>query len=113
MERIAMNQEERDWLDWLKRAKDGTVTQRLAAEKMGIRDRWVRALLAKMEMKGDAPYRNILPSPLRADQFQPFQLGAVGGSLRQIILRLLHEPAFGATAKNLGQPDGQPRHAPE
>ena len=49
-----MNQEERDWLDWLKRAKDGTVTQRLAAEKMGITDRWVRALLAKMEMKGDA-----------------------------------------------------------
>lgn len=49
-----MNQEERDWLDWLKRAKDGTVTQRLAAEKMGITDRWVRALLAEMEAKGDA-----------------------------------------------------------
>jgi len=49
-----MSQEERDWLDWLKRAKDGTVTQRLAAEKMGVTDRWVRSLLKKMETRGDA-----------------------------------------------------------
>ena len=54
MERIAMSQEERDWLDWLKRARDGHVTQRLAAEKMGISDRWVRGLLAEMKVKGDA-----------------------------------------------------------
>ena len=32
-----MNQEERDWLDWLKRAKDGTVTQKVGSEKMGGR----------------------------------------------------------------------------
>lgn len=49
-----MSQEERDWLDWLKRARDGHVTQRLAAEKMGISDRWVRGLLAEMKVKGDA-----------------------------------------------------------
>jgi hypothetical protein len=54
MERIAMSQEERDWLDWLKRAKDGTVTQKFAADKMGITDRWVRSLLAEMQLKGDA-----------------------------------------------------------
>jgi hypothetical protein len=54
MERIAMSQEERDWLDWLKRARDGQVTQKLAAEKMGISDRWVRGLLAEMKVKGDA-----------------------------------------------------------
>ena len=42
MERIAMSQEERDWLDWLKRAGDGQVTQKWAAEKMGVSDRWVR-----------------------------------------------------------------------
>ena len=54
MERIAMSQAERDWLDWLKRARDGTITQRLAAEKMGITDRWVRSLLAQMQVKGDA-----------------------------------------------------------
>ena len=54
MERIAMSQEERDWLDWLKRVKGGQVTQRFAAEKMGITDRWVRSLLAEMKVKGDA-----------------------------------------------------------
>ena len=53
MERIAMSQEERDWLEWLKRAQDGLITQRQAAEKMGITDRWVRGLLAQMEEVGD------------------------------------------------------------
>ena len=53
MERIAMSQKERDWLDWLKRAKDGVVRQRQAAEKMGITDRWVRKLLLEMEREGD------------------------------------------------------------
>jgi len=36
MERIAMNQEERDWLEWLKRVQDGVVTQRQAGVKMGV-----------------------------------------------------------------------------
>jgi hypothetical protein len=54
MERIAMSQQERDWLDWLKRAKDGSMTQREAAEKMGITDRWVRKLLLGMDKRGDA-----------------------------------------------------------
>jgi hypothetical protein len=48
-----MNQEERDWLQWLKRVRDGVVTQRHAAEKMGVSDRWVRKLLARMETDGD------------------------------------------------------------
>ena len=48
-----MSQEERDWLEWLKRARDGMVTQRQAAEKMGVTDRWVRQLLARMERDGD------------------------------------------------------------
>jgi hypothetical protein len=42
-----MNQEERDWLEWLKRAQDEVVTQRQAAEKMGVSDRWVRTLLRR------------------------------------------------------------------
>src|SRR5579863_3526750 len=54
MERIAMSQEERDWLDWLKRARDGQVTQKWAAERMGVSDRWVRRLLVEMKKKGDA-----------------------------------------------------------
>jgi hypothetical protein len=48
-----MNQEERDWLEWLKRAQDGVVTQRQAAKKMGVSDRWVRKLLVRMKTDGD------------------------------------------------------------
>jgi hypothetical protein len=53
MERLEMGQEERDWLNWLKRAKDGVITQRKAAEKMGVTDRWVRELLGRMGRQGD------------------------------------------------------------
>ena len=49
-----MNQEERDWLEWLKRVQDGVVNQRQAAERMGVTDRWVRKLLRRMETDGDA-----------------------------------------------------------
>src|ERR1035437_3495220 len=54
MERIEMSQEERDKLEWLKRAKDGVITQREAARKMGVTDRWVRKLLQRMNKRGDA-----------------------------------------------------------
>ena len=53
MERIAMSQQERDWLEFLKRVRDGMMTQRQAAEKMGITDRWVRELIERLEEKGD------------------------------------------------------------
>jgi transposase len=53
MERIAMSQAERDWLDWLKRARDGKMTQRQAAERMGVSQRWVRKLLQRMKREGD------------------------------------------------------------
>jgi len=53
MERIAMSQEERDWLNWLKRVREGEVTQKWAAEKMGVSDRWIRRLLVEMKAKGD------------------------------------------------------------
>jgi DNA-binding Lrp family transcriptional regulator len=48
-----MSQQERDWLEWLKRTREGILTQRQAAEKMGITDRWVRKLLARLEDEGD------------------------------------------------------------
>jgi transposase len=54
MERIAMSQEERDWLDWLKRARDRKMTQRETAERMGVSERWVRTLLRRMKKQGDA-----------------------------------------------------------
>lgn len=49
-----MSQQERDWLDWLKRARDGKLTQREAAGKMDVSDRWVRTLLKRLEKDGDA-----------------------------------------------------------
>ena len=48
-----MSQQERDRLDWLKRARDGEIAQRAAAEKMEVSDRWVRKLLRRMEREGD------------------------------------------------------------
>ena len=54
MERIAMGQEERDRLEWLKRAKDKVISQRKAAEQIGVSDRWVRKLLQRMKRQGDA-----------------------------------------------------------
>jgi transposase len=54
MERIAMSQAERDELHWLKQARDGKMTQREAAEKIGVSDRWVRTLLKRMSEQGDA-----------------------------------------------------------
>jgi transposase len=53
MERIEMSQEERDRLDWLKRARDRKMTQREAAERMGVSERWVRKLLERMKREGD------------------------------------------------------------
>jgi transposase len=53
MERIEMSQEERDRLDWLKRARDRKMTQREAAERMGVSERWVRKLIERMKREGD------------------------------------------------------------
>jgi biotin operon repressor len=53
MERIAMSQEERDKLEWLKRAQDKVISQREAAEKIGVSERWVRKLLKRMKQQGD------------------------------------------------------------
>src|ERR1035437_386917 len=54
MERIAMSQEERDDLHWLKRVAAGSMTQGEAAEKMGVTTRWVRKLAKRMKKQGDA-----------------------------------------------------------
>jgi len=53
MERIEMSQEERDRLDWLKRARDKKMTQREVAERMGVSQRWVRKLLKRMKREGE------------------------------------------------------------
>lgn len=48
-----MSQRERDELEWLKRAKEGRVSQREAAERIGVSERWVRTLLKRMGRRGD------------------------------------------------------------
>ena len=48
-----MNQEERDWLHWLKQAQEKKITQKQAAEKMKVTPRWVRQLLKKLKRHGD------------------------------------------------------------
>src|ERR671927_8412 len=52
-ERIEMSQNERDRLHWLKLARDKKITQKQAAERMGVSARWVRKLLRKLKSKGD------------------------------------------------------------
>jgi len=49
-----MSQEERDKLEWLKRARDRMLSQREAAQKMGVSERWVRQQLQRMKQRGDA-----------------------------------------------------------
>src|SRR5712672_3861689 len=53
MERIEMSPEEGDKLEWLRRAKDRMISQREAARRMGVSDRWVRKLLKRMKRQGD------------------------------------------------------------
>src|SRR5262249_43675429 len=48
-----MSQQERDRLHWLKLTRDKKITQKKAAERMGVSARWVRQLLRKLKRKGD------------------------------------------------------------
>lgn len=48
-----MSENERDQLHWLKLVKEKKLTQREAAERIGVTERWVRKLLKQMKRKGD------------------------------------------------------------
>ena len=52
-ERLRMSQKERDRLQVLQEAKQRHITQREAAGQMGVSERWVRKLLARMRKEGD------------------------------------------------------------
>ena len=84
MERIGMSQEERDRLDWLKRAEEGSITQRKAAEKTEVSDRWVRTLLKRMKKRGDAVVVHALRG--RASNRK------IPATTRQRALTILREP---------------------
>lgn len=51
---MALNQKERDWLQWLHQAKRKQITQREAAERMQVTERWVRELLRRMKRQKDS-----------------------------------------------------------
>src|ERR1035441_9653406 len=98
MERIAMSPEERDWLEWLKRAQDGLITQRQAAEKMDVTDRWVRRLLAHMAEVGDQVVVHGLRGRVPAPNPLPARSNATGGTGLRLAAR--------APGGNLEQPAG-------
>ena len=50
---MALNQKERDWLQWLHQAKRKQITQREAAQRMQVSERWVRQLLRRMKRQQD------------------------------------------------------------
>jgi transposase len=52
-ELLRMSQKERDRLKVLHEAKKRQITQKQAAEQMGVSERWVRQLLARMRKEGD------------------------------------------------------------
>jgi DNA-binding Lrp family transcriptional regulator len=52
-ELLQMSQKERDRLKVLHEAKKRQITQREAAEQMGVSQRWIRKLLARMRRQGD------------------------------------------------------------
>ena len=52
-EPIRMNQKERDRLQVLHEAKKRQITQQEAAAQMGVSERWVRKLLARLRQQGD------------------------------------------------------------
>ena len=50
---MALNQKERDWLQWLHQAKRKQITQRESAQRMQVSERWVRRLLQSTNGEGD------------------------------------------------------------
>jgi hypothetical protein len=84
MERIAMSQEERDWLHWLKLVRDGEMTQRQAAECMKVSDRWVRELLSRYQRVGDQAVVHGLRGRVSNRR--------IGEGIQRKALRLLRQP---------------------
>jgi len=95
-----MSQEERDELNWLKQARDGSITQREAAERIGVSERWVRKQIRRMAKRGDA----VVVHGLRG---RPSNRKLSAATQRQV-LAILNQPEwhdFGPTfaAEQLGK----------
>lgn len=77
-EPILMNQKERDRLNILHEAKKRQITQKEAAAQLGVTERWVGKLLARMGKEGDG---GILHRPRLAGVIQG-ERGPVGRESR-------------------------------
>jgi len=83
---MALTQQERDWLDWLKQAQRQEIKQWEAAERMEISERWVRKLLQRMKTEGDRVVVHQLrgrPSNRRIET-----------EVRDQIVKILSEPVY-------------------
>ena len=99
---MAMTQQERDWLDWLKRTRDGVVTQKQAAAKMGVTDRWVRELLSHWEQEGD----RVVIHGLRG---QPSN-HQIAKEIKQKALKILQQPDWHDVGSQLASEQLAKRH---
>jgi DNA-binding Lrp family transcriptional regulator len=52
-ERLLLTQKERDRLKVLHEVRQGHLTQRAAAEQLGISERWVREMVERIRQRGD------------------------------------------------------------
>ena len=66
---MALNQKERDWLQWLHQAKRKQITQREAAQRMQVSQRWVRRLLQRMKREKDRCWLKAIRFAIKAATF--------------------------------------------
>ena len=99
MERIAMTQEERDWLDTLKRVHDGLLTQREAAQRMGITERGGRSLVADLRERGDV----IVVLGLSGRESNR----RIDEKTREKALEILGQPDWHDCVRDVGEPDAK------
>ena len=99
---MALTQRERDWLDWLKQAKRKQITQREAAERMGVSERWVRRLLKRMQSEKD----KVVVHKLRGKPSNR----RMSAELRDRIVKILSEPVYAGYGPTLASERLQQKH---
>jgi transposase len=101
-EPMALTQEQRDWLDWLKQAKRKQITQREAADRMKVTERWVRQLLRRMKSEGD----RVVVHRLRGKPSNRRKKAEV----RDQIVQILSKPVYAGYGPTLASERLQQKH---
>lgn len=99
---MALTQRERDRLDWLKQAKRKQITQKEAAERMGVSERWVRKLLQRMKIERDRVVVHKLrgrPSNRR-----------ISAERRDQIVKILSDPVYAGYGPTLASERLEKKH---